>query len=119
MNVRRRNDSCQFILKQFEKFAHRQFKSLISHLKKFRDHKKPEMLHQMLVDIKKIKAILGLINASKKRFKAHKNFIPLRNISRKAAEIRDRKIHVRLLTSRSFEKHFFLKEKEISPPASQ
>ena len=85
------------IVKRFEKFAHRQFKSLISHLKKYRDHKKSETLHKIRVDIKKIKAILGVVNASEKRFKAHKNFIPLRSISRKAAEIRDREIHAQLL----------------------
>ena len=84
-------------MKRFEKFAHRQFKSLIRHLEKYRDKKKPETLHKIRVDIKKIKAILGVVNASEKRFKAHKNFIPLRSISRKAAEIRDREIHAQLL----------------------
>jgi len=56
------------------------------------------MLHKIRLDIKKIKAILGVVNASEKRFKAHKNFIPLRSISRKAAEIRDREVQAQLLT---------------------
>ncbi len=84
-------------MKRFEKFAHHQFRSLTGHLKKYRDHKKSETLHKIRIDIKKIKAILGVINASEKRFKAHKNFIPLRSISRKAAEIRDREIHAQFL----------------------
>ena len=84
-------------MKRFEKFVHRQFKSLISHLEKYSDQKKPETLHKIRVDIKKIKAILAVVNASEKRFKAHKNFIPLRNISRKAAEIRDHEIRAQLL----------------------
>jgi len=91
-------------VKRFEKFAHRQFKSLISHLKKYRDHKKSETLHKIRVDIKKIKAILGVVNASEKRFKAHKNFIPLRSISRKAAEIRDREVHAQLLMKDKMDK---------------
>jgi CHAD domain-containing protein len=84
-------------VKRFEKFAHRQFKSLISHLKKYRDHKKSETLHQIRVDIKKIRAIIGVVDAGEKRFKGHKNFIPLRSIFRKAAEIRDRKVNAKLL----------------------
>ena len=84
-------------MKRFEKFTHHQFRSLTGHLKKYEDQKKPETLHKIRVDIKKIRAILGVINASEKGFKAHRNFIPLRNIFRKAAEIRDSSIHERLL----------------------
>jgi CHAD domain-containing protein len=91
-------------VKRFEKFAHRQFKSLISDLKKYRDDKKSETLHKIRVDIKKLKAILGVVNASEKRFKAHKNFIPLRSISRKAAEIRDREVQAQLLTKVKMDK---------------
>jgi CHAD domain-containing protein len=90
-------------VKRFAKFTHRQFKSLISHLKKYRNEKKAETLHKIRVDIKKIKAILGVVKASDKRFKAHKNFIPLREISRKAGEIRDREIHAQLLLKHNLE----------------
>ena len=47
------------------------------------------MLHQIRVDIKKIKAILHVVNDSKKGFKAHKNFIPFRKIFRKADHVRE------------------------------
>ncbi len=89
---------------RFEKFAHRQFKSLIKHLKKYRDHGTPETLHKIRVDIKKIKAILGLLNASERGFKAHKNFIPFRNIFRKAGKIRDADVHQHLLVSHEIDK---------------
>src|SRR5687768_12390500 len=73
--------------------------ALISHLKKYRDNKKLETLHKIRVDIKKIKAIIGVINASEKRFKGHKSFIPFRDIFRKAAEIRDSNVNELVLIS--------------------
>ena len=91
-------------MKRFERFAHRQFKSLICDLKEYRDRKKSETLHEIRIDIKKIKAILGLLNASEKQFKAHKNFIPFRNIFRKAGKIRDADVHEHLLRNHEMDK---------------
>ena len=91
-------------MKRFEKFAHHQFKALIRHLKKYRDAKKPETLHKIRIDIKKIKAILGVIDDNEKQFKAHKKFTPFRNIFRKAAEIRASNVNEHLLMSHEMDK---------------
>ena len=56
-----------------------------------------EVLHAIRVEIKKIKAILRLIEFSKKNFNAHHNFIPLRNIFRKAGVIREPLVFHQLL----------------------
>jgi len=48
----------------------------------------PEGLHQIRVEIKKIKAILRLIHFHDKDFQDHKHYKPLRNIFRKAGDIR-------------------------------
>lgn len=74
---------------RFKKFANRQFKSLVEHLENYRNKKDLEILHKIRVDIKKIKAILFLTNDRLKGFKGHKNFIPFRNIFRRAGEIRE------------------------------
>ena len=76
-------------MKRFEKFTRRQMDALIKHLKKYGRNRQPESLHQIRVDIKKIKAILHVVNDSKKGFKAHKNFIPFRKIFRKADHVRE------------------------------
>ncbi len=76
-------------MKRFKKFTRRQMDALIKHLKKYRRNRQPELLHQIRVDIKKIKAILHVINDSKKGFKAHKNFVPFRKIFRKADHVRE------------------------------
>ena len=76
-------------MKNLEEFTHYQIKSLINHLKKYYRDGEPEMLHQIRVDIKKIKAILSAINGCLKGFKAHRNFMPFRNIFRRAGDIRE------------------------------
>ena len=84
-------------MKRFEKFAQSQFKSLIKHLKNYYSSHESETLHQVRVDIKKLKAILRLINDCKKGFKAHKNFIPFRAIFRRADDIREPEVITGLL----------------------
>ncbi len=84
-------------MKRFEKYAHREFKSLKKDLKKYLCSREPEVLHQIRVDIKKLKAILGVINDCQKGFKAHKQFIPFRNIFRRAGDIREADVLTQLL----------------------
>jgi len=84
-------------VKHFEKFAHRQIRLLISHLKKYERTSDSEILHRIRVDIKKIKAVLEAMGYCKKHFKAHRNFIPFRNIFRRADEIREPEVLIQLL----------------------
>ena len=83
-------------MKPFKQFAHRQFKSLIGHLKKYEGSHDPELLHKVRVDVKKIKAVLFVIDDCTRGFKAHKNFIPFRKIFRRAASIREPDVLARL-----------------------
>jgi CHAD domain-containing protein len=48
-----------------------------------------EILHQIRLEIKRLKAILGLLHFEDTDFSAHKTFIPLRNIFREAGKIRE------------------------------
>ena len=75
-------------MSRFENFAKQRFDSLTQHLKDFGDKRESEVLHQIRVDIKKIKSMLLFAN-DRKGFKAHKNYIPFRKIFRRAGEIRE------------------------------
>jgi len=84
-------------VKRLEEYVQSEINSLINHLKDYGRHGKPDALHKIRVDIKKVKAVLGAINGCLKGFKAHKNFIPFRTIFRKAGSIREPDVLVRML----------------------
>jgi len=74
---------------ELKNYATVQFQLLKRHLRRYGKSPDTETLHKIRVEIKKIKAILTLINTGVKRFNAHKNYVPLRNIFRKAGKIRE------------------------------
>lgn len=84
-------------MRRFEKFAQQHFNSLNEHLEAYGSNKDSETLHKIRVDIKKIKSILVFANDQVKGFRAHKNYIPFRNIFRRAGEIREPEVVSRLL----------------------
>ena len=84
-------------MKRLEEHTQSEIKSLINHLRDYGRHGKPETLHKIRVDIKKIKAILAAFNSCLNGFKAHKNFIPFRNIFRQAGSIREPDVLARML----------------------
>jgi len=55
-------------------------------------------LHDIRIDIKKIKAVLTLIDDSRKKFRGHRRFLPFRSIFRKADAIRQSEVLASLLT---------------------
>jgi CHAD domain-containing protein len=84
-------------VKQLELFAKKQFKKLIDDLESYHHLQDPEVLHQIRVEIKKIKTLLNLINYCVKKFKGHQHFIPFRTIFRRAGEIRQPLVFYKLL----------------------
>jgi CHAD domain-containing protein len=84
-------------VKRLEEHTQSEVKSLINHLRDYGRHGRPDALHEIRVDIKRIKAIFAALNGCLKRFKAHKNFIPFRNIFRKAGSIREPDLIARML----------------------
>ena len=84
-------------MKRLEEYTKSEVKSLINHLRDYGRHGKPDALHKIRVDIKKIKAIVAALNGCLKGFKAHKNFTPFRNIFRKAGSIREPDVLARML----------------------
>jgi CHAD domain-containing protein len=59
--------------KQLQKYGNKRFAFLNTDLKKYKQHIKPEQLHQMRVELKKIKNLFGFLAFSSKKFNAKKN----------------------------------------------
>jgi CHAD domain-containing protein len=80
-----------------EKYTYRRFSRLKKLLRAYSSEEDVEILHGIRVEIKKVKAILQLLNEYLPGFHAHKHFTPLRNIFRKAGQIRQPQVFYELL----------------------
>ncbi len=67
------------------------------YLQAYAKRKSAENLHQLRVSIKRVRALLKMLNKLERRFEYHKNFSPYRNIFRKAGAIREESLHVEKL----------------------
>jgi len=85
-------------MKRLKKFASKPFRALTAHLKAVPVRHDTEALHQVRIDIKKVKAVLTLIHESRKKFRSHKHFLPFRTIFRKADAIRQSEVLASLLS---------------------
>ena len=86
------------IMKALKKYTAARIKHLEELLDAFEEFKEVETLHEIRIEIKKIKAVLIVIGKCSKEFKVHKNFLPFREIFRKAGDIRDPEVASRLAT---------------------
>jgi len=76
-------------MKALKKYVSRRVNNLTSLLVATKYSADPEILHQIRLEIKRLKAVLGLLKFEDKGFEAHKTFIPLRKIFREAGKIRE------------------------------
>ena len=84
-------------MKALERFTKKRFKCLQAFLKSFSNKNEGEELHQIRLEIKKIKALLRLIHFIRKKFKDHKYFTKFRTIFRQTGNIRDTDLRKKLL----------------------
>jgi CHAD domain-containing protein len=84
-------------MKALDQYTKKRFKRLRVLLKAFPAGKEKEELHQIRLEIKKIKALLRLIHFNDKEFRDHKHFIPFRTIFRETGKIRDIGVRKELL----------------------
>ncbi len=83
-------------MNSIKKYVNKRFKKLTDHLKGYRPLHDQEALHQIRVEIKKLKSIISLIHFSFPKFRGHANFVPLRRIFRRAGEIRESEVLYKL-----------------------
>lgn len=81
----------------FGKYAKKRLVRLQSALQEFGHRSDPELIHQVRVEIKKLKALLNLMGYSRKKFKSHETYIPFRTIHRASARIWEPVVMQRLL----------------------
>ncbi len=84
-------------MKALNRYAEKRFKRLKTLLKSFPNEKEKEYLHQIRLEIKRIKALLRLIHFNDNKFRDHKHYIPLRDIFRASGKIRDAGLRKELL----------------------
>ncbi len=84
-------------MKRLRSYTNKRFRSLTKNLESYGQLRDPEVLHAIRVDVKKIKVVLNLMDASVKKFKGHRQFIPFRTIFRRAGEIRQSDVLYKLL----------------------
>lgn len=75
-------------MKAITKYSRRRFGGLIALLKSYENSADAETLHAIRLEMKKLRTLFHLANASVKNFRRHKNFQPLRLIFKKAGKIR-------------------------------
>ncbi len=84
-------------MKALKQFTKRRFSRLLALLTDFPAGKEKEELHQMRLEIKKIKAVLRLIHFNNTHFRDHKHYLPFRAIFRQVGKIRDAGLRNELL----------------------
>ena len=72
-----------------EKYAEKRLAHIKTHLKGYAHAPDAELLHQVRVEIKRLKALLALLQYHNKKFDAHKAYVPFRDIFRACYAIRE------------------------------
>lgn len=72
-----------------EKYAEKRLAHIKAHLKGYAHAPDAELLHQVRVEIKRLKALLALLQYHNKKFDAHKAYVPFRDIFRACYAIRE------------------------------
>lgn len=76
-------------MKQLNKYASVRFGKMLNLLDRYDKTPTEEILHNVRVELKKIKALFNLINFCSKKFNVSKEYLSLREIFREAGKIRE------------------------------
>lgn len=83
------SDNCCRMNGLIASYTKRRFKKLKKLLHSYSGLERPEVLHQIRIEIKKIKAVLRLLHYNKKSFRNHQAYLPFRSVFRVCGEIRE------------------------------
>lgn len=84
-------------MKLLEKFTHRQVRSLIRHLRSYSRFRKSETIHQIRIDIKKLRAIIRALHACSYDYRNRNDHRLFQKISHLAGRIRNADVLLQLL----------------------
>ncbi len=91
-----------------KKYLKKRFKRLIIHLLSFLKTEKAEDLHAMRVEIKKMKAMLTMLEKITSKHKTSKNFRPITKVFKLAGQIRESHINLEIGKHYHIRNHMFL-----------
>jgi hypothetical protein len=86
-------------MKKLKKYIRTRLHRLELRLREYAESEETETLHEVRVEIKKIKAFLFAVGKTVKRFHRHKEFLSFRDIFRQAEDIRQPEVDANLAAS--------------------
>ena len=102
-------------MKQLIKYGNKRFTLLNAGLKKYKQHAKPEHLHEVRVELKKIKTLVNLLLFNSKQFDIATYYKPLKQIFKQAGLIRDSDVLHQLFKDHKLERF----EKAVIPKTKE
>jgi CHAD domain-containing protein len=101
-------------MRKLIKYGNKRFTCLNTGLKKYKQYTKPEQLHEIRVELKKIKTLFNFLASGSKQFNAATVYKPLKQLFKKAGIIRESDVLHQLFKDyklERFEKAIILKTK--------
>lgn len=84
-------------------YAKARILALVAALEKYHQFQETDSLHRIRVEIKKYKTLLLVLGFADRKFDAHEHYLPLRNIFRKAGQIRQPSVMLELMMANRLE----------------
>lgn len=78
-------------------YAKARMQAIVNALEKYHQFQETDSLHRIRVEIKKLKSVIMVLGQADRKFDAHEHYLPLRNIFRKAGQIRQPSVLIELM----------------------
>lgn len=78
-------------------YAKARAQAIVNALEKYHQFQETDSLHRIRVEIKKLKSVIMVLGHADRKFDAHEHYLPLRNIFRKAGQIRQPSVLIELM----------------------
>ncbi|MBL7851465.1 MAG: CHAD domain-containing protein [Cyclobacteriaceae bacterium] len=78
-------------------YAKARVRAILNALEKYHQFQETDSLHRLRVEIKKFKSVIMVLGHSDKKFDAHEHYLSLRNVFRKAGQIRQPAVLIELM----------------------
>jgi CHAD domain-containing protein len=84
-------------MKTVAEYAKARVLAILHALEKYHQFQETDSLHRIRVEIKKLKSVIMLLGYADKKFDAHEHYLSLRNIFRKAGQIRQPSVLIEVM----------------------
>jgi hypothetical protein len=84
-------------MKTAAEYAIARVQAIVHALEKYHQFQETDSLHRIRVEVKKLKSVIMLLGYADKKFDSHEQYLPLRNIFRKAGQIRQPSVLIEVM----------------------